>query len=167
MSRARTIATPTSCRPAHQTNRTATNPNRTNRTATETKPDQVSDEGGGIPRSGLSRIFSYLYSTAKSPVGHGGEAGLHFSWQGGRGGGPGRRGGCISTRAGCDWSSHGHHLFHRELHSRPQVQMDDEMAESGGPAVLAGYGYGLPIRCALHRANYPTRHETDQTPTRI
>lgn len=28
---------------------------------------QVSDEGGGIPRSGLPRIFTYLYSTAKNP----------------------------------------------------------------------------------------------------
>eukprot|EP00210_Caulerpa_lentillifera_P007337 g7013.t1 len=29
---------------------------------------KVSDEGGGIPRSGLSQIWSYLYSTAKSPL---------------------------------------------------------------------------------------------------
>lgn len=29
---------------------------------------QISDEGGGIPRSGLPRIFTYLYSTAKDPV---------------------------------------------------------------------------------------------------
>ncbi|KAF8387714.1 hypothetical protein HHK36_026368 [Tetracentron sinense] len=29
---------------------------------------KVSDEGGGIPRSGLPRIFSYLYSTAKNPL---------------------------------------------------------------------------------------------------
>uniref|UniRef100_A0A0D9X1Z1 Protein-serine/threonine kinase n=1 Tax=Leersia perrieri TaxID=77586 RepID=A0A0D9X1Z1_9ORYZ len=28
---------------------------------------KVSDEGGGIPRSGLPRIFTYLYSTAKNP----------------------------------------------------------------------------------------------------
>jgi len=28
---------------------------------------QISDEGGGIPRSGLSRIFTYLYSTAENP----------------------------------------------------------------------------------------------------
>jgi hypothetical protein len=28
---------------------------------------QVSDEGGGIARSGLPRIFTYLYSTAKNP----------------------------------------------------------------------------------------------------
>jgi pyruvate dehydrogenase kinase 2/3/4 len=27
---------------------------------------QVSDEGGGIRRSGLPRIFTYLYSTAKN-----------------------------------------------------------------------------------------------------
>ncbi|KAI8474219.1 MAG: mitochondrial branched-chain alpha-ketoacid dehydrogenase kinase-domain-containing protein [Monoraphidium minutum] len=53
---------------------------------------KVSDEGGGIRRSGLPRIWSYLYSTAKSPV-----------------------------------------------------QLDDSMVESGGPNVLAGYGYGLPI----------------------
>ncbi|KAK9845210.1 hypothetical protein WJX81_000109 [Elliptochloris bilobata] len=55
---------------------------------------KVSDEGGGIPRSGLSRIWTYLYSTAHSPL--------------------------------------------------------EEMARDGGdgsdgPAVLAGYGYGLPI----------------------
>lgn len=54
----------------------------------------MSDEGGGIPRSGLSRIWTYLYSTAHSPL--------------------------------------------------------EEMAKDGGdgadgPAVLAGYGYGLPI----------------------
>ncbi|KAF7837639.1 pyruvate dehydrogenase (acetyl-transferring) kinase, mitochondrial-like [Senna tora] len=29
---------------------------------------KVSDEGGGIPRSGLSKIFTYLYSTAKNPL---------------------------------------------------------------------------------------------------
>eukprot|EP00199_Chlamydomonas_sp_CCMP681_P002070 CAMPEP_0119104536 /NCGR_PEP_ID=MMETSP1180-20130426/2728_1 /TAXON_ID=3052 ORGANISM="Chlamydomonas cf sp, Strain CCMP681" /NCGR_SAMPLE_ID=MMETSP1180 /ASSEMBLY_ACC=CAM_ASM_000741 /LENGTH=398 /DNA_ID=CAMNT_0007089331 /DNA_START=125 /DNA_END=1321 /DNA_ORIENTATION=- len=29
---------------------------------------KVSDEGGGIPRSGMPNIWSYLYSTAKSPV---------------------------------------------------------------------------------------------------
>jgi pyruvate dehydrogenase kinase 2/3/4 len=28
---------------------------------------QVSDEGGGIPRSGLPRMFTYLYSTASNP----------------------------------------------------------------------------------------------------
>jgi pyruvate dehydrogenase kinase 2/3/4 len=28
---------------------------------------QISDEGGGIPRSGLPRIFTYLYSTAEHP----------------------------------------------------------------------------------------------------
>ncbi|XP_078446668.1 pyruvate dehydrogenase kinase [Wolffia australiana] len=30
---------------------------------------KISDEGGGIPRSGLPKIFTYLYSTAKDPVG--------------------------------------------------------------------------------------------------
>ncbi|KAJ7532695.1 hypothetical protein O6H91_13G014700 [Diphasiastrum complanatum] len=29
---------------------------------------KISDEGGGIPRSGLSKIWTYLYSTANSPV---------------------------------------------------------------------------------------------------
>lgn len=29
---------------------------------------KVSDEGGGIPRSGLPKIFTYLYSTAKNPL---------------------------------------------------------------------------------------------------
>lgn len=29
---------------------------------------KVSDEGGGIPRSGMNRIWTYLYSTAKRPV---------------------------------------------------------------------------------------------------
>ena len=53
---------------------------------------QVSDEGGGIPRSDVPRIFTYLYSTASSPL----------------------------------------------------SDMDDT-GESDGPAVLAGYGYGLPI----------------------
>ncbi len=28
----------------------------------------MSDEGGGIPRSGLPRIWTYLYTTAQSPV---------------------------------------------------------------------------------------------------
>lgn len=51
---------------------------------------KVSDEGGGIPRSGLPRIWTYLYSTADSPL--------------------------------------------------PDMDADEE-----GPAVLAGYGYGLPI----------------------
>ena len=53
---------------------------------------QVSDEGGGIPRSGLPKIWTYLYSTALSPL--------------------------------------------------------DDMEDTGeadGPAVLAGYGYGLPL----------------------
>uniref|UniRef100_A0A0C9S0X8 Protein-serine/threonine kinase n=1 Tax=Wollemia nobilis TaxID=56998 RepID=A0A0C9S0X8_9CONI len=29
---------------------------------------KISDEGGGIPRSGLPKIFTYLYSTAESPT---------------------------------------------------------------------------------------------------
>lgn len=29
---------------------------------------KVSDDGGGIPRSGLPKIFTYLYSTAKNPL---------------------------------------------------------------------------------------------------
>ncbi|KAK8948056.1 hypothetical protein KSP40_PGU011687 [Platanthera guangdongensis] len=29
---------------------------------------KISDEGGGIARSGLSKIFTYLYSTAKNPL---------------------------------------------------------------------------------------------------
>lgn len=29
---------------------------------------KVSDEGGGIPRSGLASIWTYLYSTAKERV---------------------------------------------------------------------------------------------------
>ncbi|GAV80103.1 HATPase_c domain-containing protein, partial [Cephalotus follicularis] len=29
---------------------------------------KVSDEGGGIPRSGLPNIFTYLYSTAQNPL---------------------------------------------------------------------------------------------------
>ncbi|GMH45392.1 hypothetical protein BSKO_13349 [Bryopsis sp. KO-2023] len=34
---------------------------------------KVSDEGGGIPRSGLPRIWTYLYTTADSPMEHIGE----------------------------------------------------------------------------------------------
>ena len=52
----------------------------------------MSDEGGGIRRSGLPRIWTYLYTTATSPL--------------------------------SDMEPSG---------------------ESDGPAVLAGYGYGLPI----------------------
>eukprot|EP00270_Netrium_digitus_P006857 TRINITY_DN1980_c0_g1_i1.p1 TRINITY_DN1980_c0_g1~~TRINITY_DN1980_c0_g1_i1.p1 ORF type:complete len:377 (-),score=65.03 TRINITY_DN1980_c0_g1_i1:349-1479(-) len=29
---------------------------------------KISDEGGGIPRSGLRKIWTYLYSTAKNPI---------------------------------------------------------------------------------------------------
>jgi pyruvate dehydrogenase kinase 2/3/4 len=29
---------------------------------------KVSDEGGGIPRSGLPKIWTYLYTTARSPL---------------------------------------------------------------------------------------------------
>eukprot|EP01026_Neomeris_dumetosa_P050085 TRINITY_DN4383_c0_g1_i1.p1 TRINITY_DN4383_c0_g1~~TRINITY_DN4383_c0_g1_i1.p1 ORF type:complete len:452 (-),score=44.13 TRINITY_DN4383_c0_g1_i1:444-1619(-) len=53
---------------------------------------KVSDEGGGIPRSGLPKIWTYLYSTAKNPL-----------------------------------------------------PPDDEAGDEAGPAVLAGYGYGLPL----------------------
>ena len=53
----------------------------------------MSDEGGGIPRSGMPRIWTYLYSTASSPLSH----------------------------------------------------MDDTSEGEDSPAVLAGYGYGLPI----------------------
>mmetsp|Transcript_8969 Transcript_8969/g.30255 ORF Transcript_8969/g.30255 Transcript_8969/m.30255 type:complete len:484 (+) Transcript_8969:181-1632(+) len=51
---------------------------------------KVSDEGGGIRRSGLEKIWTYLYSTARSPL-------------------------------------------------------KDMDADSAGPVVLAGYGYGLPL----------------------
>ncbi|PNH06263.1 [Pyruvate dehydrogenase (acetyl-transferring)] kinase, mitochondrial [Tetrabaena socialis] len=52
---------------------------------------KVSDQGGGIPRSGLQRIWTYLYTTARSPL--------------------------------------------------PEVDIDSSMM----PAVLAGYGCGLPL----------------------
>ena len=29
---------------------------------------KVSDEGGGIPRSGMPRVWTYLYTTAKLPI---------------------------------------------------------------------------------------------------
>ncbi|MQL84394.1 hypothetical protein Taro_016895, partial [Colocasia esculenta] len=29
---------------------------------------KISDEGGGIPRSGLPKIFTYLYSTGENPL---------------------------------------------------------------------------------------------------
>lgn len=51
----------------------------------------MSDQGGGIPRSGLQRIWTYLYTTARSPL--------------------------------------------------PEVDIDT----SNMPAVLAGYGCGLPL----------------------
>eukprot|EP00249_Psilotum_nudum_P002525 c15609_g1_i1 orf=442-1548(-) len=51
---------------------------------------KISDEGGGIPRSGISKIWTYLYSTAESPL------------------------------------------------------TDDRQLQEM-PAVMAGYGYGLPI----------------------
>ena len=54
---------------------------------------KVSDEGGGIPRSGLPNIWTYLYSTARSPL----------------------------------------------------ADMAADGDGGDGPAVLAGYGYGLPI----------------------
>lgn len=54
---------------------------------------KVSDEGGGIPRSGLPRIWTYLYSTARSPL----------------------------------------------------DEMDAGAEGADSPAVLAGYGYGLPL----------------------
>mmetsp|Transcript_21174 Transcript_21174/g.72142 ORF Transcript_21174/g.72142 Transcript_21174/m.72142 type:complete len:400 (+) Transcript_21174:422-1621(+) len=53
---------------------------------------KISDEGGGIPRSGLPKIWTYLYSTARSPL-----------------------------------------------------QDFDAAGGEDGPAVLAGYGYGLPL----------------------
>ena len=53
----------------------------------------MSDEGGGIPRSGLPNIWTYLYSTARSPL----------------------------------------------------ADMAADGDGGDGPAVLAGYGYGLPI----------------------
>ena len=53
----------------------------------------MSDEGGGIPRSGLPNIWTYLYSTAESPL----------------------------------------------------PELDETMEGEDSPAVLAGYGYGLPI----------------------
>ena len=53
----------------------------------------MSDEGGGIPRSGLPNIWTYLYSTAESPL----------------------------------------------------PELDESMEGEDSPAVLAGYGYGLPI----------------------
>lgn len=37
---------------------------------------KVSDEGGGIPRSGLPKIFTYLYSTAKNPLDENSDLGI-------------------------------------------------------------------------------------------
>lgn len=54
---------------------------------------QVADEGGGIPRSGMPRIWTYLYTTSESPL----------------------------------------------------SVMDADLDGVDGPAVMAGYGVGLPI----------------------
>lgn len=56
---------------------------------------KVMDEGGGIPRSGMARIWTYMYSTAKNPY--------------------------------------------------PDDSVLDDDAVPSTPAVLAGYGYGLPL----------------------
>lgn len=60
---------------------------------------KVSDEGGGIPRADVKKIWTYLYTTAASPL------------------------------------------------ERMAEEGDDDLAgmDGGGPAVLAGYGYGLPV----------------------
>lgn len=34
--------------------------------------------------------------------------------------------------------------------AKSPVVLDDSVVESGGPNVLAGYGYGLPIRWGAH-----------------
>jgi pyruvate dehydrogenase kinase 2/3/4 len=60
---------------------------------------KISDEGGGIRRAGLQRIWTYLYTTADSPL----------------------------------------------------LEMDADSASAGGPGVLAGYGYGLPLVAASTR----------------
>lgn len=54
---------------------------------------QVADEGGGIKRSGMPRIWTYLYTTSVSPL----------------------------------------------------TLMDDSFEAADSPAVMAGYGVGLPI----------------------
>jgi pyruvate dehydrogenase kinase 2/3/4 len=41
---------------------------------------KISDEGGGIPRSGISRIWTYLYTTAKPPQ-LSGDASYHSDFQ--------------------------------------------------------------------------------------
>ena len=63
---------------------------------------KVSDEGGGIPRRDIGRIWTYLYSTAQSPL---------------------------------------QVLHPNELESSGDVGV----GSTAGAAVLAGYGYGLPI----------------------
>ena len=62
---------------------------------------KVSDEGGGIPRSDIGRIWTYLYSTAQSPL--------------------------------------------QVLHPNELESGDAGVGSTAGAAVLAGYGYGLPI----------------------
>ena len=29
---------------------------------------KISDEGGGIPRSGIKMVWTYMYTTAKTPI---------------------------------------------------------------------------------------------------
>jgi len=62
---------------------------------------KVSDEGGGIPRRDIGRIWTYLYSTAQSPL--------------------------------------------QVLHPNELESGDVGVGSTAGAAVLAGYGYGLPI----------------------
>lgn len=47
---------------------TSTSPTHVTMPVTRPCHLQVSDEGGGIPRSGLPKIWTYLYTTAKSPL---------------------------------------------------------------------------------------------------
>lgn len=116
---------------------------------------KVSDEGGGIPRSGLASIWTYLYSTAKERVKmetlqvRTQHTVTH----------PHPHSHCLADPLGhlegCDGDPHGRPCV-RPPHS-PAGQLSVSHTETAvvcllcvqddedGPAVLAGYGYGLPI----------------------
>ena len=110
---------------------------------------KVSDEGGGIPRSGLPRIWTYLYSTARSPLddmekegeGDDGPAVLGELRERKREGGR-EEGGCGGGEEGKGEREAKKAKRERETHP-PTKKPSQTLRRRQKPA--AGYGYGLPI----------------------
>ena len=125
---------------------------------------KIADEGGGIKRSQMPNVFSYMFTTAGDDAAakeffasayqqldDDADGGSEGSTSGSGTGEPGARGRQGHSFEGSSLSDHGHSLDDGSGGGLVQGEGTDGATDFGRGSPLAGLGYGLPISRAYAR----------------